>query len=268
MTNLAGRVAVVTGGARGIGRACCVALGKRGARVVVSDVDDAAGKACATELAEAHGIDSTYVHCDVSVKESVDGLVRQTVDQFGGLDIMVSNAGIVKVADFLDMEEEDFDSVISVNLKGAFLTGQAAGRQMVKQNEATPGRGGSIINMSSVNGVMAIPSIAGYNASKGGLNNLTRCMSLSLVPHGIRVNGVGPGSIMTDVLKSVASDKAKMKSLLSRIPLLRVGEPEEIGEIVAFLASAQSSYITGQIIYADGGRMALNYTVPVPEDGL
>jgi Dehydrogenases with different specificities (related to short-chain alcohol dehydrogenases) len=128
------------------------------------------------------------------------------------------------------------------------------------------GRGGAIINMSSVNAIMAIPQIAGYNASKGGVNNLTRCMALALAPHNIRVNAIGPGSIMTDVLKAVADDKAKMNSLLSRIPMLRVGEPEEIGEIAVFLASPAASYITGQVLYADGGRMALNYTVKVPED--
>jgi len=191
-----------------------------------------------------------------------------TVQQFGGVDILVSNAGIVRGADFLDMTEEDFDDVISVNLKGVFLCGQLAARQMVEQNKVTPGRGGCIINMSSVNAVMAIPTIAGYNSSKGGVNNLTRCMALSLAPHNIRVNGIGPGSIMTDVLSAVASDKSAMNRVLARTPLGRVGDPMEIGQIAAFLASDAASYITGQILYADGGRMALNYTVPThdPQD--
>ena len=131
-------------------------------------------------------------------------------------------------------------------------------RQMVKQ-----GRGGAIINMGSVNGVTAIPTIAGYNASKGGVHNLTRSMALALAPHGIRVNAIAPGSIMTDVLRKVADNPEEMNKVLSRVPLGRVGEPEEVGEIAAFLASDSASYIVGETIYADGGRLALNYTVPV-----
>ena len=195
---------------------------------------------------------------DVTCKEEVLGLVEATVKRYGSLDIMVSNAGIVRAAPFLEMSEEDFDAVIRVNLKGVFLTGQAAANQMVKQ-----GGGGAIVNMGSVNGVTAIPTIAGYNASKGGVANLTRCMALSLAPHGIRVNCIAPGSIMTDVLRKVADNEAEMYRVLSRIPLGRVGEPEEVGEIAAFLASDSASYIHGETIYCDGGRLALNYTVPV-----
>eukprot|EP00775_Hariotina_reticulata_P011951 gene11951-12094_t len=168
--------------------------------------------------------------------------------------------GIVKAIPFLEMSEDDFDAVIAVNLKGVFLTCQAAAQQMVQQ-----GRGGSIITMSSVNGVMAIPTIAGYNASKGGVNNLTRCMALALAPHNIRVNAIGPGSIETEVLASVVADKAALEKVLTRTPLGRIGKPEEIGSVAAFLASQDSSYITGQIIYVDGGRLALNYTMPVPQ---
>ncbi|KDD72146.1 hypothetical protein H632_c3789p0 [Helicosporidium sp. ATCC 50920] len=130
------------------------------------------------------------------------------------------------------------------------------------------GNGGSIINVSSVNGIMAIPTIANYNASKGGINNLTRSMSLALAPYNIRVNAVAPGSILTDVLKSVVSNKEAMEKVLSRTPMLRAGEPIEIGNVVKFFASEDASYITGQILYVDGGRMALNYTVPVPEEVL
>lgn len=130
------------------------------------------------------------------------------------------------------------------------------------------GNGGSIINISSVNGIMAIPTIANYNASKGGINNLTRSMSLALAPYNIRVNAVAPGSILTDVLKSVVSNKEAMEKVLSRTPMLRAGEPIEIGNVVKFFASEDASYITGQILYVDGGRMALNYTVPVPEEVL
>ena len=161
------------------------------------------------------------------------------------------------------MSVEEFERVIRVNLTGAFISCQAAAKQMVEQNRTQPGRGGSIVTMSSVNGDMAIPTIAGYNASKGGVSNLTRCMALALAPHGIRVNAVGPGSIATRVLDSVMTDAAAKEKILSRTPLGRIGEPEEVAEVCAFLASGAASYITGEIIYCDGGRRAMNYTCPV-----
>ena len=187
------------------------------------------------------------------------GAVRAAVREFGRLDIAVANAGIVRQAPFLEMSPEDFDEVLRVNLRGVFLTGQAAGRQMVAQ-----GGGGAIVNMSSVNGTLAIPEIAGYNAAKGGVDNLTRCMALALAPNGIRVNAAAPGSVMTDVLRAVAGDPDKMRGVLSRTPLGRAAEPEEIAEVVAFLCSDASSYVTGHVLFADGGRLALNYTVPPP----
>jgi NAD(P)-dependent dehydrogenase (short-subunit alcohol dehydrogenase family) len=166
----------------------------------------------------------------------------------------------VYACDFLELAEEDFDRVLRVNLKGVFLTGQAAARQMVAQ-----GRGGTVINMSSVNAVMAIPSITPYVVAKGGVNQLTKVMALALADKGIRVNAIGPGSILTDVFRQVVSDEAAMADILSRTPLGRVGEPEEVAKVAVFLASEDSSYITGQTIYPDGGRLALNYTVPVKE---
>lgn len=227
---------------------------------MLADVD-VAGLAQAEQQLQAEGIQAATAVCDVGNKQQVEAAVAAAVQKYGALDMAVCNAGIVKAADFLEMSEEDFDAVIRVNLKGVFLTGQAAARQMVAQ-----GKGGAIVTMSSVNGVTAIPSIAGYNASKGGVNNLTRCMALALAPHNIRVNAVGPGSIRTDVLKSVVSDKAAMHKVLSRTPMLRVAEPLEVGNVVKFLASDDASYMTGQVVYVDGGRMALNYTVAVPEE--
>lgn len=253
------KIAIVTGAAKGIGYAVAQSLGAEGAAVMLSDIDDQAAEAALAKLTE-QGIRARYTHCDVSRKDQVLHLVQQTVEQLGGVDVFVANAGIVRSAPFLEMSEADFDAVVAVNLKGVFLSCQAAAAQMVKQ-----GRGGSIITMSSVNGVMAIPSIAGYNASKGGVDNLTRCMALALAPHGVRVNAIGPGSIHTDVLAAVVSDKAAMERVLSRTPLGRVGQPDEIGSVAAFLASPASSYITGQVLYVDGGRMALNYTVPVAQ---
>jgi NAD(P)-dependent dehydrogenase (short-subunit alcohol dehydrogenase family) len=139
-----------------------------------------------------------------------------------------------------------------------FLTGQAAARQMVAQ-----GKGGAIVNMSSVNAVMTIPSITPYVVAKGGVNQLTKVMALSLADKGIRVNGVGPGSIMTDMVKSVNDNPEAMRAVMSRTPLGRIGDPEEVASVALFLVTEDSSYITGQTIYPDGGRLALNYTVPV-----
>jgi glucose 1-dehydrogenase len=258
------KTAIVTGGARGIGLAIAQRLVAEGARVVIADVDAAAGTAAAAALRAAQ---CRFVTADVGSARDAERLVAETCAAFGGLDIMVNNAGIVHAADFLDLAEADFDRVLRVNLKGAFLAGQAAARRMVEQVKA--GRSpGAIINLSSVNAVVAIANQVPYCVSKGGLDQLTKVMALSLAPYGIRVNAIGPGSVMTDILKSVATDKQAKRRLLARTPLGRIGEPAEIAAIAAFLASDDASYITGETIYADGGRLALNYTVPVQEEAL
>lgn len=255
---LKNRIAIVTGAARGIGRACAERLIAEGATVVIMDIEDAAGEAAAKKLGAG------YRHCDVSKSADVNAVVDAVVRQHGAVDILVNNAGIVIGGDLLELPEADFDKVIAVNLKGSFLMLQACARQMVKQVQEgrTPG---SIVNLSSVNDTLAIPTQIPYCVSKGGVSQLTRVTSISLAPYGIRVNAIGPGSIMTDMLKGVVSDKAAMTRLLSRTPMGRVGEPAEIAAIAVFLASDEASYVTGQTIYADGGRMPLNYTVPVKE---
>ena len=182
-----------------------------------------------------------------------------TVAEYGRLDILVANAGIVHGAAFLDLEEKDFDRVIAVNLKGVFLAGQAAARQMVKQ-----GGGGAIVNMSSVNAVLAIPDQVPYVVSKGGINQLTKVMAVALAPHGIRVNALGPGTILTELARGAVLGNAEAEAkILSRTPLGRMGEPAEVAKAALFLASDDASYVTGQTLYPDGGRLALNYTVPV-----
>jgi glucose 1-dehydrogenase len=257
---LSGKTALVTGAAQGIGLACAKALAAEGAAVVLTDVNDALGREAVATVARA-GAQCAFTACDVSRKASVEAAVRFSVEQFGAIDILVANAGIVHAAEFLDLEEADFDRVLGVNLKGVFLAGQAAARQMVKQ-----GRGGAIVNMSSVNAVLAIPNQVPYVVSKGGINQLTRVMALSLAPHGIRVNAVGPGTILTELAKTaVLGNREAERKILARTPLGRMGEPAEVAKVVAFLASDDASYITGQTIYPDGGRLALNYTVPVAD---
>jgi NAD(P)-dependent dehydrogenase (short-subunit alcohol dehydrogenase family) len=257
------KIAIVTGAAHGIGQAIAQRFVAEGAKVVIADVDQAAGAAAARALGAACRFNAT----DVGDAQQAQRLVSFTCDAFGGLDILVNNAGIVHAADFLDLKEADFDRVLRVNLKGAFLTGQAAARRMVEHVKA--GRPpGAIVNMSSVNAVLAIPNQVPYCVSKGGIAQLTKVMALSLAPHGIRVNAIGPGSIMTDILKSVATDREAKRRLLARTPLGRIGEPDEIASIAVFLVSDDARYVTGQTVYADGGRLGLNYTVAVKDDSL
>nr|WP_210260114.1 SDR family NAD(P)-dependent oxidoreductase [Hongsoonwoonella zoysiae] len=264
LVSLENKVAIVTGAGSGIGLAIARRFVADGARVVIADVDEAKGQAAETELRETG--EATYIHCDVSEKLDVRNLVAGTLDAYGDIDILVNNAGIVVGADFLDLDEADFDRVLSINLKGAFLCSQAVARNMVERVKQG-GPAGAIINMSSVNAVLAIPTQVPYSVSKGGMNQLTKVAALSLAPYGIRVNAIGPGSIMTDMLASVNADPAAKARILSRTPMGRIGEPQEIAGIAAFLASDDASYITGQTIYADGGRMPLNYTVAVPDEG-
>ena len=249
---LKGRVTLVTGAAQGIGEACARRFAREGAPVVIADVADARGLALAKELG------GTYVHCDVGDKADVDACIAATLKAHGRIDVLVNNAGIFKAAEFLDITEEDWDEVLRVNLKGSFLMGQAAAREMAKAG------GGAIVNMSSVNGIMAIPTIASYNASKGGINQLTRVMALSLADRNIRVNAVAPGTIATELAaKAVLTSEEAKQRIMMRTPMKRLGEPSEIADCAAYLASDAASYITGEIVYVDGGRMTLNYTVPV-----
>jgi NAD(P)-dependent dehydrogenase (short-subunit alcohol dehydrogenase family) len=258
------QVVVITGAAAGIGYGCARRFAAEGARVVLSDIDAEKGQA-ALESLKGEGAEAVFIACDVGDKAQVEALIAGAVAAFGRIDCLVANAGIVKGADFLDFSEEDFDAVLRVNLKGVFLCGQAAARQMVKQGPRADGTCGSIVNMSSINAVVAIPTITPYCVAKGGVNQLTKVMSLALADKGVRVNGVGPGSINTEMVRAVNNDPAAWQRLMSRTPLGRLGEPEEMGNVAVFLASSDASYVTGQTIYADGGRLGLNYTVPVKE---
>ena len=254
--HLQGRCAIVTGAAQGIGAACARRLARDGATVALWDVDDVRGEALAQSLA-ADGNRARYWRCDVSKRAEVEAALAATLSAFGRVHALVNNAGIFRAADFLDITEADWDAVLNVNLKGAFLVGQAVARHMAAQG------GGAIVHMSSVNATLAIPSIASYNASKGAINQLTRAMALALVDRGIRVNAVAPGTIATELARAavLTSEEASAR-IMSRTPMRRLGEPEEVAEVVAFLLSDASSYMTGEIVVVDGGRMALNYTMP------
>ena len=255
--HLEDRVAVVTGAAAGIGAACAERLARDGAAVALWDVNDDSGAALAAQLASS-GARALYCHCDVSRKADVDAALAATSAALGPVNALVNNAGIFKAAAFLDLREDDWDAVLDVNLKGAFLAGQAVAREMARNG------GGAIVNMSSVNGVTAIPEIASYNASKGGIDQLTRAMALALAADGVRVNAVAPGTIATELARRavLGSDDARRR-ILSRTPLGRLGEPGEIADVCAFLLSSAASYMTGTVVYVDGGRLALNYTVAV-----
>ncbi|EPK5790124.1 SDR family NAD(P)-dependent oxidoreductase [Pseudomonas aeruginosa] len=251
------KVALVTGAAQGLGLACAERFIEDGAKVLMIDVQADKVRAAA----ERFGDKATWLAADLSEINSAlaADIANKAVDHFGSLDIVVNNAGIIFNADFLDFPEDMFDRVQRINLKSAFLIGQAAARVMVER-----GIKGSIINMSSINAELAIPNSVAYAVSKGGIKQLTAVMAVGLIKHGIRVNAIGPGTIATDlVLNSVMSNDEQRKTVLSRTPMGRCGEASEVASVASFLASDDASYIIGQTIYPDGGRLILNYTVPV-----
>jgi glucose 1-dehydrogenase len=252
---LANKTAIVTGASQGIGLACAQRLVQEGARVMLVDI-----RAEVADAAAALGVKARSCRADVSLKEDVADMLSATLEAFGQIDILINNAGVTHAADFLDLAEEDFDRVLRINLKSMFLCSQAVAREMVKHKT------GCIINMSSVNAELTIANQVPYVVSKGGVNQLTRVAAISLAQHGIRVNAIGPGTILTELARSAVLGSPEARhTILSRTPLGRCGEPEEVAGIAVFLASDDASYVTGQTLYADGGRMALNYTVPVRE---
>ena len=258
-----GKSAIVTGAAQGIGRACAERLAREGASVVLADINAAELKRTVDSITATGGT-AVAAACDVGNKTEVDALIATAVAAHGSLDLLVNNAGVVDDCPFLDLPEAEFDRVLSVNLKGAFLVGQAAARQMARQRETMPTRApGAIVNMSSVNAWFGLPDHVAYSMSKGGIMQLTKAMAIALAPSGIRVNAVGPGTIDTPLIKDVVKDAAFQQKVLSRTPLGRYGEPAEIAAIVAWLLSDEASYVTGTTIYADGGRMPLNYVMKV-----
>jgi glucose 1-dehydrogenase len=249
------KVALVTGGAQGIGLACAKQFLAEGARVAIVDINAEQGARALAELGAEHTL---FIAGDVADSSLAAEVVRQTLARFGHIDILLNNAGITHAAEFLELDVADFDRVLAINLRSYFVFGQAVARHMV-----AAGIRGTIINMSSVNAILAIPNQVPYVISKGGVNQLTKVMSVSLAPHGIRVNAIGPGTIATELArKAVMGSPAAERTIMSRTPLGRLGEPAEVASVAVFLASDDASYLSGQTIYPDGGRLALNYLMP------
>jgi glucose 1-dehydrogenase len=257
-----GKVIIISGGARGIGQACARGFAEDGARVVIADIDEAAGEETAEAL-RAAGQQALFIACNVAERLDVRNLIARTLHAYGRLDTLINNAAVMDSAPFLDLGDDEFDRVLQVNIKGAFMLGQAAARQLVAQTEAGDPPG-SIVNISSVNDSFALADHVAYSVSKGALSQLSRAMAMALAPHGIRVNAVAPGSIMTRMLDNVVDNPDRTRRALSRTPLGRFGDPMEIARIAMFLASNAASYMTGETIYADGGRRPLNLTVDIP----
>jgi len=249
---LKGKVALVTGAGRGIGEAIALALSREGCRVACADIDAKTAAATARRL----GTRGLGLEMDVASKSSVDeGLA--TVDRtWRRLDIAVTNAAIEPIVPFLELDEATWDRIIDTNLKGTFLVAQAAARRMVKR------RAGVVITLSSVNAEVARPESAAYAATKGGVRQLTKAMAISLAPYGVRVNAIGPGTVVTGLTKHLLKNRTWRDAVYARTPLQRVAEPREIGEVAVFLASDMSSYMTGSTVYVDGGRLALNGMMP------
>lgn len=260
MLTLEGKVALVTGAAQGIGAACARELARHGADTVLLDIAFDRLQETAAGIMADTGRRVVALACDVADPEACASVFAQAVETCGGVDILLNNAAVLRAGDILDLDLADFDTVMAVNLRPAFVMSQLAARHM-----RDTGRKGAIINMSSINAVLAIPNQLAYVTAKGGLNQLTRAMALALAPHGIRVNAIGPGSIGTEMLQQVMTDDSARRTVLSRTPMGRVGEPAEIGRLAVFLASDYASYMTGQTLYADGGRLPLNYVVPVAD---
>jgi NAD(P)-dependent dehydrogenase (short-subunit alcohol dehydrogenase family) len=258
-------VFIVTGAANGIGFACARRLLEDGYRVVLADIDKARGQQAIKEMGFGDD-EALFVECDISKKLEVHNLIAESLSAFGGIDGLINNAGIAVKGGALDLTEDDFDRVIATNLRGSFLVSKAVANYFVSEIESREDRSRltdrpySIVNMSSINDTVAIPDYLAYTVSKGGLLQLTKSMALELAPYGIRVNAIGPGSVKTDMLSDVAGDG--LEKIYSRTPLGRLALPDEIAGVAAFLLDEDSSYITGQCIYVDGGRLALNYTMP------
>lgn len=257
--DLRGKVAIVTGARRGMGRTHALTLAEAGAKVVVSDISEQDCQLVVDEIKKKRG-EAIAVKCDVSLKQDVNNLIKKTLEKFGRIDILVNNSGICPFKPFLEMQENEFEKVIDVNLKGYFLMAQAVAKEMARQNlQENSRQRGSIINIGSIAMGQVGSGFAGlthYCASKGAITAMAEAMSLELAPLGIRVNTIAPGAIDTPMVAEVKKDMKTLEASLAKIPLKRMGRPEEISNAVLFLASDESSYMTGSVVVVDGGWTA------------
>jgi NAD(P)-dependent dehydrogenase (short-subunit alcohol dehydrogenase family) len=243
---LQNKVAVVTGAARGIGLAIARRLAAEGARVMLADLDqDAVAQAASTLGQLAHT-------ADVSRRDQVQRMIAVAAEHFGRVDVLVNNAGIYRSTPLLELGEDEFDRIMAVNVKSALFGIQAVAPQMIARGS------GSIVNIASVAAVLGSPGAAAYCVSKAGVVQLTNLAAIELAPHGVRVNAVGPGTFATEMAQDAYTDETLRSRILPRTPLGRLGRPEEAAAVALFLASDDSSYVTGKTIFADGGRMGLN----------
>jgi glucose 1-dehydrogenase len=249
-SRLAGKVAIVTGSSSGIGQSIAIRLASEGANIVVDYRTHPEGAADTVARIEATGSKAIIVQADVSKIAATQNLVDQAYSQLGRCDILINNAGVEKNAPFCDVTEADFDQVLNVNLKGAFFLTQAFVRRL--RDAKLPGR---VINISSVHEDMAFPNFSTYCASKGGIRMLMRDLAVELGPLGITVNNIAPGAIATPINRSLLEDQPKLNALLANIPLGRLGTPEDVASLAAFLASDEAAYITGSTCVVDGGLL-------------
>jgi NAD(P)-dependent dehydrogenase (short-subunit alcohol dehydrogenase family) len=244
---LEGKVAIVTGGGSGIGKAAALTLAREGARVVIADIDLSSAQVVATEI-ESMGRQARAIKCDVPSSQETSEMAQETLEAFGGIDILVNNAGIIEFIPTHEMDKADWDRIIGINLNGVFLCAQAVGRQMIKQ------KSGKIVNIASIAAHQGLPGVVAYCASKGGILALTRSLAVEWAQYNINVNSVSPGRTVTGLTVGAGLDTEKIRQ---RIPLDRINKPDDVADTILFLASSASDNITGQDIIVDGGVAAL-----------
>jgi glucose 1-dehydrogenase len=247
---LEGKVALITGSSQGIGQAIAVRLAQEGADIVIDYRTHPEGAQETLAKVEATGRSGLIVKADLGVVSEVRQLIESSIQHFDKLDILVNNAGIEKNASFWEVTEADYDAVLNVNLKGAFFATQAFVQHLIAAK-----RTGKIINISSVHEELPFPHFTSYCASKGGVKMMTRNLAIELGPFGITINNVAPGAIETPINKSLLNDSKKLSTLLSNIPLGRLGQPSDVASVVAFLASSDADYVTGTTFFVDGGLL-------------